>query len=320
MERAMASTTPMRRPGVLTRVWAYGRLGKVWMYYHWIPVLVAWALLPPELAGDGRMIGALLLFVLAVIAAASAGGALDDVKGKRDGIDDATYGSAEDLRTVRRKPLVTGDVSERGALWFGRISGAIGVGAAVAAFVVAPETTPESLVVFMTLTFLGTQYSYGLKLSYYGLGELLLGVCTGVTMAIPFLVVTGHVTGAATIQSILIGGYMAQVSMCSNSNDRDVDRVAGRRTPATLLSEHGNRIYVTVVMLLSWACAGGAIVAGLLPGWFALLLLPSWLAQAALLSAGVGRGLWLQARKLGWRAFDLGVAAMIVGNLIDVRL
>lgn len=297
-------------------LWGYVRLGKLWVYHHWIPVLIAWALVPAAARDDGGVIGTMLLMILAVIAVAASGSALDDYQGKRDGLDDATYGANADLRTLKRKPLVTGDVSLPGALWFGRLTAVLGGLAAVGAFAVAPHLSLGAVLGFAAICFLGTQYSYGLKFSYHGMGELVLGLCTAGTTAVPFALATGGFTDTAAIQSILVGGYMWQVSICSNSNDREDDRATGRRTPASMLSEEGNRIYVACVFLVSWALSVGGIAAGVLPLELALTFIPCWVVQVRQLMVGVGQRHWLGARVLGWRAYELGVLGMVVANLV----
>ena len=55
---------------------------------------------------------------------------------------------------------------------------------------------------------------------------------------------------------------------------------------------------------------------GALEPWLLVALIPTWTIQVAQLVQGLGRERWLLARFLGWRAFDAGIAALVIINLI----
>lgn len=170
---------------------AYFRLGKFQIYEHWLPVIVAWSALENRLLGDVPVLATLLLVGLTAACIAGAGSALDDVQGIRDGIDLLTYQPSETERNIRTKPLLLGEMQESNAVRFAIAIAALGLTGILAAAVIAPHLPTWLLVVFVIVAFAATQYSYGLKFSYHGLGEVLLAVANAATLPSPTALPSG---------------------------------------------------------------------------------------------------------------------------------
>jgi 1,4-dihydroxy-2-naphthoate polyprenyltransferase len=315
MTEAVRRLRPIPAPA---RWLAYGRLAKLGVYQHWTPLLVAWSLLPPPLSVRAWLV--LALFLVAVLSLAAAGAALDDVQGARDGLDRAAYGHRQESRDVRRKPLLAGDLGERQALRFGRRLGALGVVAGTAAVAVAPHQPVWLLVMFLIGGLAATQYAYGLKLSYLGGGEWLLGILTAGTVTIPVALVTGVADWPTTFAGVLVGWLFVQVTLFSNAADAPADRAADRLTIAARLSRRAGKRYVAATFAVGWVITAAGLAVGALPGLLAVGLIPVWALQLGQLRAGLRDERWLRARALGWRALDFGVIAVVGANIADRAL
>jgi 1,4-dihydroxy-2-naphthoate octaprenyltransferase len=259
---------------------------------------------------------ALVLFVVGVIASACAAGTLDDLQGARDGLDRQTYADDDELRGVVGKPLITGEISEQAAYRFALVSGALGTALGVLAAVVAPHGPWWMVFAWPVAGYLATQYSWGIKLSYHGMGELLLGVEAIAIMLIPLVFLTGSVSDTGLFEALLLGSLFAQVTVFSSSQDAEIDRAFNRMTMAARLSPAANRRFIATVFAAGWAVTAAGFATGALEPWLLLALAPVWALQVAQLRQGLGLRRWLVARHLGWRAFDAGFVALVVVNLL----
>jgi 1,4-dihydroxy-2-naphthoate octaprenyltransferase len=295
---------------------AYARLSNLAVYFQWIPALVAWSLSqrPFGLSGDGLL--ALLVFVLACIAMACSAGTLDDITGLRDGLDQRAYAGDDALRGISGKPLVSGEIRERAARRFAFVVGMGGLMLGVLALLLAPHHPLWLFLLWLVAACASTQYSYGVKLSYHGAGELLLGLEAAAVLAVPLVFIDGGVSRAGWFEAFLVAALFAQVTVFSSSQDADVDRAAGRMTPAARLSPAGNRRFIAAVFLAGWAVTAAGLLSGALDRWLLLACAPMWMLQGAQLVNGLSRERWLLARLLGWRAFDAGVLALVAVNLL----
>ena len=298
---------------------AYVRLSNLKVYFQWIPAVVGWSLAAQAFHLPGRSVVALLLFILGVIATACSAGTLDDVQGLRDGLDRQTYSADDALRGLPGKPLITGEISEQAAYRFAVATGAIGFALGAVALFVAPHHPLWLVGCWPVAWFAATQYSYGIKLSYHGAGELLLGVEAVATTLIPVAFLTGGVSGAALFEAYLLGTLFAQVTVFSSSQDAEIDRAFARMTMAARLSPEGNRRLIVGVFVVGWVVTAAGFASGALDPWLLAALLPIWAIQVAQLVQGLGRKCWLLARYLGFRAFDAGFAALVVVNLLTHR-
>ena len=293
---------------------AFVELGKLNVFELWFGIPVAWTLLSQEEAFSPRTLLLLALALLLKAATSSAALALDDVSGLRDGLDLRNYGDTD--RYAVHKPLIDGRLSERQALAFAWLAVGIGLLSMAAAFAVA-WPLPSWLVAGELLVFiLALNYSYGLKLSYRGAGELITAVAVGSTLLVPYALVAGGASTAALVQSGLIGLWMLQIAVFSNSQDRAGDRDARRWTVAAMASARGNAVFILCVFAASAALLAWGIRLGVLGPWLLVALLPALALQARQIWLGVARGQWLAARLLGFEAFRLAVAALLVVNLV----
>jgi 1,4-dihydroxy-2-naphthoate polyprenyltransferase len=295
---------------------AYARLANLKVYFQWIPALVAGSLAShsPGLSGAG--LAALALFAVGVIAVACAAGALDDVQGAADGIDQAAYAVEDAMRSRTGKPLVQGEIHERDARRFAIAMAAVGLGLGAAAVLAAPHSPWWLVACWLLAGYAATQYSYGVKVSYRGLGELLLALEAVAVFSIPVVFITGGMSTRACCEAYLLGTLFAQVTLFSSSQDADVDRAAGRMTPAARLSPRGNRRLIAAVFATGWTVTAVGLATGVLSPWLLLALMPMWAIQGMQLVNGLGRRRWLVARFYGWRAFDAGVLALVLVNLV----
>ena len=313
-----AAGSVVTRP-LAARTGAYARLAKVAIWEQWLAgPLVALSLLDPAQRGDVVSVAVVGLVCLAAASLLAAASALDDVQGIRDGIDAGTHEQGERARRIDRKPLLTGELTEREALRFAYGAAAAGVAAGIAAFAVAPHRPAWLVAVFLAGAVLGVQYAYGLKVSYRGGGEPLLLVMTGGTAAVPFILIDGGLSAIAFAEAALVGAWMIQANVFSNTADAPSDSRAGRSTMATRLAGRANKLFIAALFCASWTWIGAWVAVGVLPVLVLPALVPCAAVQVAQLRAGPLRERWLTARRLGFRAFDLGVLGLVVVNLAAV--
>lgn len=293
------------------RVRIYAHLANLRVYFHWAPVIVALSLLPNV---DWRAIVSIALLALGTMGVASSGGALDDVSGFRDGIDQETYKPADELRSIKGKPIVLGLVSEQQALRFAAVTGAVGAGLGLLALVVAERSTVWLALVWLLIAACGIQYSYGLRFSYHGSGELVLGGAAGGVLLVGYVASAGTLTALAAFEAGLCCLWFAQVTLFSSTNDRDSDGAAGRMTIAARTSECRNDTVIGLTFALSWLVAVAAVTQ--LGPLAALSLLPCWILEVGQLRAGLGCRNWLRARALGWQAYRAGLLGLVAANLL----
>jgi 1,4-dihydroxy-2-naphthoate polyprenyltransferase len=294
---------------------AYARLGKLSIWEHWLPVVVAWSLLEPLRRASAPALAVLGLFALAAVTTGCAGAALDDLQGVRDGLDGVTYGGDDRRRRIRYKPLLLGELTEREALRFALATAGCGLAAAAVAIALAPHRPLWLTVAVLALALAATQYSYGVKLSYVGFGEVLLAIANGATVAMPFILVAGRLSARVGVEALLATLWMLQITVCSSAADADADRAAGRLTGVARLGDGARVRLIATLFVVSILLAAAAIGSRLLPTVAVAALLPTLALQGRQLAAGPLRGDWLGARWIGWRAYDLGVLALILVNL-----
>ena len=310
MEPATATAAPI--PAGRAR--AFFALGKLRIIELWLGFFVGVSLLDGGVVHDGRALIILALILVAGVAVIAATCSLDDIAGVRDGVDQVTHEGG--ARWGVDKPILTGDLAERQAFGFVHVLGAIAVSASATAIALAWPLPPWLLIALPAMMLVALAYSYGPKLSYHGAGELALWVGAAGTVLLPYALVTRAASAIVLVEAALVGLWHAQVVVCSNSHDATGDRATGRMTIAARTSARGNRRYVAGVFALSAAVGAVALATGVLPPGYLLALAPVWLVQAYQLWLGVGRGRWLDARRVGFRVVRLGVVALVVANLL----
>ncbi|MFC5290219.1 UbiA family prenyltransferase [Actinokineospora guangxiensis] len=304
-----------------TRVGAYARLAKldIWDYYLAVPL--AWSLCGPA-RDDPAALATLGLFLIGAVGVVAGAVAFDDVAGFRDGRDwancaprDSASAAAPPRRRLHRKPLLTGELTEREAVLFGW--GATLFGLLVWTWTVAfAEHHPLWSVLLLAGCFFGAvQYSRGIKISYRGLQEVVLaGFGAGLVLAAVGLC-TGELTGFAVVQAALFGFGPLLVGVYANTRDARGDASVGRPTAAVLLTGRGNRLFIAALTAAEVGLVVAASLLGAAPWWFALAMLPATGLRAAQLRHGVGYGDLAGARLLGLHAHRVTVSLLILVNL-----
>jgi 1,4-dihydroxy-2-naphthoate polyprenyltransferase len=300
--------------GLAARAQLYVEVGKLKIFELWLGIPLAWSLLAAEHRIEPRPILLLVMTLFVIAGTASASLSLDDVAGLRDGVDVANHADTD--RYGVNKPLLDGRLSERQALGFVYVLVSIAVLAAVIMFAVAWPIPSWLLALTLAILFVPLNYSFGLKLSYHGLGELLtMGAIAG-SVILPFAAVTHTAPGPVLMQALLAGLWMLHIAVFSNTQDREGDRQARRMTIAALLSKRGNYGFIVMLFALTWALTAYGLASGLLTKTLMLMLIPLWVLQARQLWIGVRREKWLKARLLGFWLYRYAILALFVSNLL----
>lgn len=312
----MSEATSWVLPAPLGRASAYVRLGKLQVWQHWWAIPIVWSLLSPSMALTPRAVAILALVLLSMMGLMAATMAFDDVSGFRDGTDARNYLASNKVRNIRRKPLLTGELSEAQALRFAYAAALFGFASGVAPYLIGARWSPWVLTVFIFGGLAAIQYSSGLRISYAGGGELLLVLATACTIVLPYASLTGTMSGHVLVEGVLLGVLLLTVPLFSNTSDAANDRLAHRRTLAASLSATANDRLIVAVFAAGFGLVVVGAAIGLLPTWLLLLMLPAWALQLRQLRDGVGRRRWLEGRRVGFRAFDFAAAALLVANLL----
>jgi len=312
---AEPTTSLAARRGQLSRLAAYSRLGKLHIVEHWLPAVLAWSLVESGGGTSAAAVATVALFAIGVIGIASAGAAFDDVQGLQDGIDQRTYGRGQAERTAVNKPLISGALTERQGVRFAWLATIAGLTCSIGSIALAPHRPLWLLGAFLVVALSAVQYSWGLKLSYHGLGELVLAAGNAIAFVVPFVFVTGGLSGAAALHVALLMTWMTQVTAYSGAADADIDIENDRLTLMARLRPAGRLRLIAALLAASIALVVGGVLLGLLSPAALVALLPAWALQIR--QVGLGRrGEWLRARSLGWRAYDLAVVALIAIHLL----
>jgi 1,4-dihydroxy-2-naphthoate octaprenyltransferase len=299
----------------------YARLGNFKVYIQWLPVLIGWALIADPLGVSVSEAAAVTLLMLAALCGAACGGALDHVQGFRDGIDQQTYGAEAVIGGQQSKsdpsikPIVTGEITDDAARRFGIAIGMLSVALGTAAVLLSPSAPLWLVPVWGLWVLISSQYAYGIKVSYWGPAELLLGVEIGALVALPMIMLEGGLTTEAAFVAYLIGTLFSQVTLFSMIYDRDADASAGRRTLAVRFSPVAYRMLLGVWIVAGWAVASLGFLTGHLSSLLLFAWLPVWVLQVAQLRYGVFGADALTARLLGWHAFDVAFVTFVAAGL-----
>ncbi|MFD5899417.1 UbiA family prenyltransferase [Streptomyces sp. NPDC060366] len=316
-----AANGPAASPasGARGRFVAYARLAKFeFVLDYYLSMLVLWTALAGSVRFAPDTLTTLLLFLLGEIGVISAVMALDDVNGIKDGSDRANYlgTGGTPLRPLERKPLLTGALTVPQATRFGYLSLLWGTVFWTASALAAPERPVWALVVTGLVLFAGFQYSWGLKLSYRGLGEVLIMGCPLVIVVAPYGFVTGHLPALVLVQAVLFGLWQILVSCYSNTKDISGDAAVGRSTVAVHTSARGNLVFIGALSAVDLLLTVGASAVGWAPWWFFAALLPEMALRLRQFTSFSRNGDALLARRRGVVAFRTGVAGIVLANLI----
>ncbi|MDR3289034.1 MAG: prenyltransferase, partial [Peptococcaceae bacterium] len=143
----------------------------------------------------------------------------------------------------------------------------IGLGLLLGALILAIRGWEVLLFAGVTLV-LGLAYAGSpLRLSYHGLGELLVGVVLGpLVVTAAYFVVCGRIDALAVWVSIPIGLLVANILNAHAIMDFGADKAAGRTTFAILLGSEKAGFAASVVMVvLAYAAVVAGVTLGSLP-------------------------------------------------------
>jgi 1,4-dihydroxy-2-naphthoate octaprenyltransferase len=209
---------------------------------------------------------------------------LDDIVGFLDGLDQKTC--LEKKQNIY-KPLVTGELTVGQATKAALVL--LGMALVLLGALVGTTQQPVPAALLL-LALLGgvTQYSFGLKLSYRGMGELVIALGTAMTTALPVWLVSGELTTTVAWVAGMSGlPYCAQI-VVSNLLDREADAAVGRCTLTVLVGPRRAPWISVGLLALFWASYVVGLGASVLPSaalaW--LLLLPMHLRFLWLLFHG----------------------------------
>ncbi|MGW6706416.1 UbiA family prenyltransferase, partial [Streptomyces sp. NPDC054956] len=306
------------------RLSALARLAKFeFVLDYYLSALIVVSALAPEarLAGDTWL--TLGLFILGQVGVVSAVMVFDDINGYQDGSDRANYlgGDGTPLRPLERKPLLTGELTVRQAYWFGFLALLWGAVFWTAAAVTAQHRPVWALAVTAAVLLTSCQYSWGLKFSYRGLGEILIAGCPMALVIAQYGFTAGHLPALVLVEAGLFGLWQMLVSAYSNTKDIEGDRAVGRSTVAVRTSEAGNRRFIGALsgadLLL---VCGGAALLGWAPWWSVAAMLPLAVLRVRQYSDFLRGKDALLARMRGVKAFRTGVAGLVLVNFIHFTL
>ncbi|WP_079127335.1 prenyltransferase [Streptomyces sp. TP-A0874] len=312
---------PARPGGPASRLRVYLRLAKAsFLLDYYLSVAVVLTALVPHSPITGAVLLTVVLFMLGQLGVVSAVMSFDDVNGFLDGSDRANYVGAdgEPLRPLERKPLLTGALTLRQATRFGFLALAWGVALWSITAAQAVHRPWWALAVTGLVLATSWQYSYGLKLSYRGWGELLIAGCPTAIVAAPYGYLSGHLPSLVLVEALLFGLWQILVSAYSNTKDIDGDGAVGRSTVAVRTSERGNLRFIGALTALDLLLICGPAAVGWTPWWTAPVLLPVIALRLRQFTTFRRGGDALLARRRGVVAFRTGVACLVLVNLIQL--
>lgn len=313
------TTVPTAPPPAAERkLVSYARLAKLDVFDYYLSLLVVLsAVLLPFREFRLEVLLTLVVFGLGTLFMTAAMVAFDDLTGYRDGSDIANYTANPTLRRARRKPLVTGALTEREVVRFGWLTAVVGAALLALAVLIAPHA-PQWTIWLTTATFVvALQYSYGLKISYHGFQEAFIAALGWAMVLAPYGLVTGRFDTFVLVQALLFGLGPLLFGVYSNTNDIAGDRAVGRPTIAALTTPRGNMWFVAALSSAEFLICAVASLTGVAPWWFVLLTLPVTVLRAGQFRTGFGpRNDILRARSIGFTAHRVGAALLVVANLI----
>ncbi|MEC4015031.1 UbiA family prenyltransferase [Streptomyces sp. H27-D2] len=296
---------------------AFVRLSKATVYQHFFPWALALALLDTAALGRSGAAVALALFLVASAAIVACTSAVDDVIGFRNGSDSMNYQEGDLGRDIRRKPLLSGAITERQAQIFAAVTGAAALVTGLGGFAVLGWDVPaESVVIFLVVTACSVQYSGGFRFSFRtGGSESMLGLVTAGGLIFPYLALAQRWSTAAVLEALLMGLWLVMVISYSNVNDKDGDAAVGRRTLAVVSGPKVFKSAMVTFFIVDVGLLAAFVALPSVPWWAALTLLPAAGLHIAQLWFGVGQENWLKARLCGFIGYDLGFLGLLVPTL-----
>ena len=311
--------TGLTRPAARARAWAgLGKADSAAIYG--VPFLVGLSVVPVGTWTE-RTVLAVTLALLGTIGLFTACVTLDDVRGYRDGSDAANYGSRDDHRGTRRKPLVSGLISPSQARTFAYAAWVAGGLLWCASVATAPVRPVGAVALAIGLIVFTPQYSWGLRLSHRGLGETLMAYFSVALVITLPLLVGGELSLGLVSQALLTAVWHITVSSYANTADAQGDREVRRHTLATVLGPRRNLGYLALLTTTDPAATTAVALCSPLPWWTVLVLAPVLCARMRqawrFFSGNSGP---LTANTAFWRLYCLGGCALAAANMTTPAL
>jgi 1,4-dihydroxy-2-naphthoate octaprenyltransferase len=240
---------------------------------------------------------------------------LDDMVGFEDGADqqDVVLNQKRNIS----KPLLTGDLSvadaKRAAMFLAVLEVIL-----LACLVLLARRTGLAFLYLATLIILVPQYSFGLKLSYWGLGEVLIASSAFACVALPVWLYTDAVTPRVMLTGALVGIPYAAHLVVANVIDYENDKSAGRRTIPVMVGLGRSYLVSGAFLLLFWALYAYGMLTHELPR-AALLWLPMLLSHVRFMRLATG-GDPARARLLSFTNFHLVFVLFSAANVLAVEV
>lgn len=233
--------------------------------------------------------------------------AADDIIGFRNGGDAMNY-QTEEYRPPRRKPLLTGVLTDREAVAFTSITAVLGLLAGAGAlFVLDWKAQLGAVILFGLMSAFAVQYSAGLKFSYYPGGlEFVVFFVSACTVLVPYWLIAHSISANAMTIALLMGVWLLLVVCYANIPDRDGDAAVGRRTIAVIVSPRAYDVFLTSLCVLAIGLAVTPFVRGTLDAVTVVCIAPLIVMHLVQLYIGVIRHEALRARMIGFFAIDVG--------------
>jgi 1,4-dihydroxy-2-naphthoate octaprenyltransferase len=251
---------------------AYGRLLKVNNPDLALYPLVTMAIVSTQYR-ETRYWVIYLLFVLFSFCCQALSLVLDDIEGYLDGVDQL---GAQGKKKNQPKPLLSGELTVAEARQAALVLAL--VGCALVPVLTAMSSQPLLALLLLVATFaVPTQYSFGLKLSYHGLGEFVIVYGAVCTAALPFWLLNGTLTVEVVVASLMCGLPFAALVVNSHILDYAADKATNRRTLTVILGVERVRWVALTITAGFWALYAAGLVKGVLPltALIWLLLLPA---------------------------------------------
>jgi 1,4-dihydroxy-2-naphthoate octaprenyltransferase len=301
-----------------SKLLGYFLLGKARIYQHSYALVLTFLLLHADGMWNLRLLPVLILTFVALQAFQYVAGAADDLGGYRDGCDAINYAGRPAI-TVAKKPLLTGAIDEREAVWFIAVCAAVGAASLAAAMFIGGIPSPAAVLVVVALAVAVPQYSLGLKLSYWPLGlETAVLLSTALLVLMPYWFTAGRLTPAAALTSALFGMWFLMVVCYGNASDIVGDKHVSRRTLAVLLPMPAYKLFLcglyfgSVALLVSLFSAAHFVRFETL--W---VMAPLIALHSAQLFYAVVHDQWRRARFLGILSLDLGALGLTAAALLS---
>lgn len=313
----MTATSVSSPSRASAKAMAYLRLGKARIYHH----AYGWLLAVLLLNLDGRIgpstVPAVVLTLISVLTTQWSGGAADDIGGFRDGSDARNY-AGRPARTVIKKPLLTGALTEPEAVRFAVVMWVVAVASGVGAVSSLGWRAPvAAIVVMLVAQVCSVQYSTGLKLSYRPLGlEVTIFFVIGCITLLPYWMVAGSLSPEILLAAALVGVWFLLIVFYGNASDRVGDGEVSRKTLAVLLPSGPFKATLVLLFAISVTLLTVLFTATRFAPILGLVAVPVVALHAVQLYYGVVRTDWRKARFIGLSSVDLGCLGLALAFAI----